>query len=335
MTSHSFPLPSPEEVQNALPLKKGPLIEGFRKEAKALFSRDATRLALILGPCSVHSKEALLRYADLVASLPEELSSSFFPILRVFIQKPRTHKGWKGFVYDPDLDATNRLDKGIFAARSLFLELTNRGFPLAMELLDPFLTPYFSDLLTWGFIGSRTSFSQPHREMASGMDFPIGVKNDLNGDLEGAICGVSSIRDRHTHMGLGPDGKVAKIETSGNPYSHLVLRGSKKGPNDSKEEIEEAMAQLAITGQEEKILIDASHGNSEKNPLLQPEVFQRALEKQKSSPLLGIMLESHIKTGHQPLGPLASSDLSVTDSCLGWDKTRELLLSGLMSLTHS
>lgn len=331
-------LPTPAQIKLELPLKIPEKILSWRAQAIDILKRKDPRLALILGPCSIHDFVAVYEYGQRLVELKPEIEHTFFPIMRLFFEKPRTRLGWKGMLYDPHLDGSNDIAAGIRKSRTLMLKMAELGIPCSAELLEPLVLPYFDDLIVWGMIGARTSASQPHRQLASGLPFPVGFKNDCRGHLDMAISGILSARIPHSHIGISPTGHIAKIQTRGNPHTHLVLRGSDTSPNYSPNEVALALKSLKSQRLEERLMIDCSHGNSGKNYEKQREVFESVMSQASSNPsLFGLMLESHLFSGKQSL----TEDLnhlnygvSITDACLGWEETAALLRSTSMSFVQ-
>jgi 3-deoxy-7-phosphoheptulonate synthase len=310
-------LPSPLELKQEFPLKVPPPID----VAKRILEGKDERLALIVGPCSLHDPESALEYAARLKSLS---SKNFFPIMRCFIEKPRTRLGWKGMLYDPHLDGSYDIEAGLRKSRALLLQMTEMGIPCAMELLDPLALPYFDDLITWGLVGARTSASQPHRQMASGLPFPVGFKNDCYGRIDAAMASIIASRIPHSHLAMNQQGKISARKTEGNPWTHLVLRGSDSEPN--YDSVAEVLEELKNNSLEPRLVIDCSHGNCGKDPKKQKEVFRSILET-KNRAIRGLMLESHLFAGKQPLSANLYYGVSITDPCLGWEETEELILS--------
>ena len=251
--------------------------------------------------------------------------------MRFFIEKSRTRLGWKGLLYDPHLDGTNDIAQGIRESRKLLLQIAEKGVPCAIELLEPLAVPYFDDLIVWGLIGARTSASQPHRQMASGLPFPVGFKNDVHGNLDVAVSGVFTSRAPHSYIGISAEGRIASLKTKGNLLAHLILRGSESQPNFDAASVAKAISLLQAYDLPLCLLIDCSHGNSKKDPKKQrtalESVIAQILEGNKA--ISGFMLESHLHTGTQPLVQDRSQlryGISVTDPCIGWEETESLLL---------
>jgi 3-deoxy-7-phosphoheptulonate synthase len=251
--------------------------------------------------------------------------------MRLFIEKPRTRLGWKGMLYDPHLDGTNDIAAGLRRARKLAVQIGEIGIPCASEILEPIAAPYFDDLLVWGLIGARTSASQTHRQAASGLLFPVGFKNDCQGDLETAISAILASRIPHTHIGINAKGHIASLNSRGNPLTHLVLRGSETQSNFDPPSIQKALQQLQEHRLEPRLLIDCSHGNCGKDHRRQRIAFESVIEQAaENKAIAGFMLESHLFAGKQPLGDdpsLLNYGVSITDPCLAWEETETLLRS--------
>lgn len=326
-------LPSPQQIHELLPtsdLILERIAEHKRTLEKILKGQDH-RIALCIGPCSIHSFESALEYALRIKSLIEKVKDSYFIVLRAYIEKPRTTTGWKGFLYDPFLDGSDQIDKGLFLSRNLFIEMAKLDIPIATEFLDPFAVPYIQELITWGFIGARTCTSSIHRQMASALNMPVGFKNSTDGNIDHAIQGILSAKAAHSFISLGHDGFPSQIRSQGNCCSHLVLRGGSKGPNFDKNSIEDAKNKLKLSQIDTNILIDCSHGNSNKEHRKQIEIFHNVLNQRLcgNTHIIGMMLESFLKEGQQPISCSSYIDpyISITDPCLGWDATEDLLLS--------
>jgi len=325
------PIPSPAELAARLPrsARAEQTVERGRAALRdALHGRDP-RFVAIVGPCSVHDPRAALEYAERLAKLAAELGDALVLVMRVYFEKPRTTLGWKGLINDPGLDGSCDLALGLERARDLLRGVNELGVPCATELLDPIVRHYVGDLLAWAAIGARTSESQIHREMASGLPLPVGIKNPTSGELGPAADAVVAAHSPHRHLGVAANGGFARIATPGNPDAHLILRGGARGPNYDAREIARGAARLAPLGLARPVLVDCSHDNSGKDPRLQPVVFRAVLAQfdPRRAPILGAMLESHLFAGRQELG--AGSELaygvSVTDACLDWDGTESLL----------
>ncbi len=330
-------LPTPAQIKSEYPLLFPEKIDAFRKTAKEILERRDPRLVAICGPCSVHEPESVLEYAHRLKKISLEIDRTYFPIMRIFFEKPRTRLGWKGILYDPYLDGSNDIAEGIRQSREIILKIAEIGIPCASELLEPMLIPYFDDLIVWGLIGARTSASQPHRQMASGLKFPVGFKNDFMGDVEVAISGILTSRMAHSHIGIDEQGHVCKVQTNGNPLSHLVLRGSDNSPNYDAASVRAAVQMLIDHHLKKSLIIDCSHGNCGRNHLKQQIVFNAVMDQaEESKAIAGFMLESHLFSGKQPLADPENLNygVSITDPCIGWEETASLLRSRSMSFVQ-
>jgi len=294
----------------------------------ALHGRDA-RLVAIVGPCSIHDADSALEYAARLARLAAELDDELIVAMRTYFEKPRTALGWKGMINDPLLNGSCEIALGLERARAILLAIGELGLPCATELLDPITRHYIGDLLAWVGIGARTSESQIHREMASGLPMPVGFKNPTSGELAPARDALVAARSPHRHLGIGPDGGFRRIETRGNPDVHLVLRGGERGPNYAAHDVARAAELTAMLGLARPILVDCSHANSRKDHRRQAHVLRDVLTQLESgkSPILGVLVESHLEPGRQALraGEPLAYGVSLTDACLGWDETEQLL----------
>lgn len=282
------------------------------------------RLLVITGPCSIHDEKSALEYADRLIQLQEKVSDQIFLVMRAYIEKPRTTVGWKGFLYDPNLDGSANMQLGLEKSRQLYLQIIEKGLPIASEILSPMATAYFDDLLAWGAIGARTSESQIHREISSHMPFSIGFKNGTDGSIQIALDAIQSASHSHQFLAMGQKGLPCIVHSHGNPLAHIILRGSNKGTNYDAESIQQIRQQHQ--GKLPALVIDCSHGNSSKDPLKQPLVLQQIIEERHVTQVRGVMLESHLVDGNQKISCDMTYGQSVTDGCLGWNKTEQLLL---------
>jgi len=335
------PLPSPDEVKKKVPLPERceEFVFSARKQARKMLFGDP-RLVFIVGPCSIHDPLSAIEYARCFKELSEKVEKTCFLVMRFYPEKSRTTIGWKGLLYDPYLDGSHDIETGLLWTRELLVHLAALQIPVATEFVDPMTAPYFDDLITWGFIGARTSSSQPHRQLASSLSFPIGFKNATDGNLEVAIQGILSARTRHAFLGLDSHGKVAKIQSEGNPLTHLVLRGGLDGPNYDASSVDKALQQLEEYQVSSRILIDCAHDNCQKQYEKQKDVFTAVLEQilDGNESIFGMMLESHLESGQQLFqsnGSPTHSSVSITDPCIGWSLTEELLLSADSMLSSS
>ncbi|MGM3159185.1 3-deoxy-7-phosphoheptulonate synthase [Dickeya undicola] len=316
-----FPLNEPEQQAIAL----------SRKTIADIIHGNDKRLLVVCGPCSIHDTDAALDYARRLQSLSAELSDRLYIVMRVYFEKPRTTVGWKGLINDPYMDGSFDMEAGLHIARDLLLKLVNMGLPLATEALDPNSPQYLGDLFSWSAIGARTTESQTHREMASGLSMPVGFKNGTDGSLGTAINAMKAASMPHRFVGINQSGQVCLLQTQGNPDGHVILRGGKK-PNYSAEDVAECEKQMHDAGLNPALMIDCSHGNSSKDYRRQPLVVESVIEQIKSGnrSIIGLMLESHIHEGNQSSEqPRADMryGVSVTDACISWESTETLLRS--------
>ena len=327
-------LPTPEEVKRALPLTDRAEETVFRGRAavRAILDRRDPRLFVVVGPCSIHELEAAREYAGLLRGLAQRVEPTMLLLMRVYFEKPRTTVGWKGLINDPFMDDSFHIEKGIALARELLMNLAEMGLPAATEALDPIMPQYLSELITWTAIGARTTESQTHREMASGLSTPVGFKNGTDGTLTVAINALQSVRHPHHFLGITQQGQSAVFHTRGNPYGHIVLRGGGGRTNYDSVSVALCEQELVNAGLPVNIMVDCSHGNSNKDPNLQPLVAENCVNQvlEGNRSLVGLMLESHLHAGNQPI-PADVRQLqygvSITDACIDWPRTSELLLS--------
>ncbi len=326
-----IPLPSPFEIHDRLPLtlRQREFIQSQRHAVQNIMQREDKRILIITGPCSIHNTESAYTYAENLAKLKTQIDPSCLVLMRAYVEKPRTTAGWTGIVYDPHLDGSFDIEKGLMETRKLFLKLTDLGIPIATELLHPLTYPYLSDLITWGCIGARTVTSQPHRQLASYAPFPVGFKNSIDGNIDVAIDGILCARKGHTFFGVDNSGHIAKLSSSGNPHTHIVLRGASSSPNYDMATIRGVQAKLDKLELDCRLLVDCSHDNCQKDETRQKEVFFSTLENiaDGTVDVMGMMLESHIEKGNQPLlSAHLSPNRSITDPCIDWAETENLLL---------
>lgn len=311
------------------------VVTGRQELRDALAGKDG-RVVVILGPCSIHDEKAAYEYAGRLVELRHQLRGKLLLIMRVYFEKPRTTVGWKGLINDPHLNGSNDIEQGLRLARRIFLRINEMGLPAATEFLDPIIPQYTADLVTWAAIGARTTESQTHRQMASGLSMPVGFKNATDGGLQVALDAMVSARHAHAFVGIDQDGRTAVVKTTGNPDVHLVLRGGGGEPNYSRADIAYTKVLLEKHPRPRSIMIDCSHGNSNKNFLSQPKVFNEVVEQCAAGEraILGMMLESHLVEGRQDLGKAALVyGQSITDGCIGWDTTAALLKEAHARLT--
>lgn len=295
---------------------------------KIIFGNDP-RLLVVIGPCSIHDLKAGREYAELLASLAKELSERMLLVMRVYFEKPRTTVGWKGLIMDPKLDGTSDIPEGLRIARQFLLDIIDLGLPTATELLDPITPQYIADLISWSAIGARTTESQTHRQMASGLSMPLGFKNGTDGGLNVAINAIKAASQPQTFLGIDNEGRANALTTKGNPHCHVVLRGGSNGPNYQSRDLAITREKLATAGLAPAIMTDCSHANSEKDPSRQPEVFAEVVQQKLiDQNVIGAMIESNLNFGNQSF-PQPVKELkygvSITDGCIDWETT-ELML---------
>jgi 3-deoxy-7-phosphoheptulonate synthase len=325
------PLPTPRELKRRLPLspRAAATVAAAREALRhAIHGRDE-RLVVIAGPCSIHDPDAALDYADRLAALARELEDRLILVMRTYFEKPRTTVGWKGLINDPHLDGSCDVAAGLEIARRLLLEINERGVPCASEVLDPFTPQFVADLLVWASIGARTTESQTHRELASGLSMPVGFKNATSGDLEAARNAMIAASHPHSFLGIDVEGRSAVVSTTGNADCHLVLRGGGGAPNHRAADVARARGLVGELGVARAVMVDCSHDNSRKDHTRQGGVCDEVLEQVRAGErgILGVMIESHLEAGRQswkPGAPLRRG-VSITDACIGWDETAELL----------
>lgn len=325
----STTLPTPEELYLDIPQtrKQCEFVWQARKTVKAILNGMDDRLILIVGPCSVHDTGALREYAQKFKELSLKVEDRFFLILRTYFEKPRTTIGWKGFLLDPHLDGSYDITYGVREARQVLVEITDMEIPVGSEILEMSTFPYYSDFLTWGCIGARTSSSPPHRQLAASLPFPIGFKNSVNGNIDPAIQGVISANSSHVYLGMGRDGFMTRVYGEGNPFAHIILRGSENKPNYHPNDVEEAISKCIKSMVCHRIMVDCSHDNCFKNHEKQIPAFQSVMEQRlNNSHIVGAMLESHLFAGNQELAPRLEYGVSITDPCLDWESTERLIL---------
>ncbi|MCA5921614.1 3-deoxy-7-phosphoheptulonate synthase [Pectobacterium brasiliense] len=324
---------TPDELKAKFPLndaEQRDIAQARATIADIIHGRD-DRLLIVCGPCSIHDTDAALEYARRLQSLAAELSDSLYIVMRVYFEKPRTTVGWKGLINDPFMDGSFDVEAGLHIARELLLELVNMGLPLATEALDPNSPQYLGDLFSWSAIGARTTESQTHREMASGLSMPVGFKNGTDGSLGTAINAMRAAAMPHRFVGINQTGQVCLLQTQGNIDGHVILRGGKK-PNYSAQDVAECEKQMQEAGLRPALMIDCSHGNSNKDYRRQPLVVESAIEQIKAGnrSIIGLMLESHLNEGSQSSEQPRSDmryGVSVTDACISWESTETLLRS--------
>ena len=327
------PLVTPAQLKEELPLseKAYQTVLNGRETIRKILDGEDKRLFVVIGPCSIHDPKAAHEYAERLKVLSEKVKDTLYLVMRVYFEKPRTTIGWKGLINDPDMNDSFNIEKGLRIGRKLLLELNEVGLPCATEALDPNSPQYLHDLISWSAIGARTTESQTHREMSSGLSSPVGFKNGTDGGLTVATNAMQAVKHGHSFLGLNENGQVSVIRTNGNPYAHVVLRGGNGKPNYDATSVAEAEQALAKAKVSNKIMIDASHANSNKDPYLQPLVLKNVTEQiiNGNKSIVGLMVESHLKGGRQDI-PENLCELeygkSVTDGCIDWDTTEKALL---------
>ncbi len=332
-------LASPQQIHKEFPA--GPksietVLKGREVVQNVLDGKDK-RLFVVMGPCSIHDTKAALEYAQKLKALSEKVKEHFYLVMRVYFEKPRTTVGWKGLINDPHMDDSFKIEEGIKIARKLLLEVTEMGLPTATEALDPITPQYMADLICWSAIGARTTESQTHREMSSGLSTPVGFKNGTDGNIEVAINAMKSALSSHHFLGIDPEGRISVFKTKGNPYSHIVLRGGNKKSNYDADSVKHCEEVLEKEGLRKKIMIDCSHGNSNKDHRNQPKVFQTVIDQvvAGNQSIVGMMVESHLSEGNQPIPSdlsLMKYGVSVTDKCIDWSTTEKMILEGCEKL---
>ena len=315
------------------------VVEG-RAVVQRILARHDPRLLVIVGPCSIHDPKGAMEYAHKLAALNRELSDQMFLVMRVYFEKPRTTIGWKGLINDPHMNGSCEIEDGLRIARRLLLDINELGLPAATEFLDPIVPQYIDDLITWAAIGARTTESQTHREMASGLSMPVGFKNATDGSLQIAIDAMSSARTQHSFLGIDQDGYTSLVRTRGNADGHVVLRGGRARTNYDPQSIAEAAEQLSAHHLPPVLMVDCSHANSLKQHAKQEDVWRSLIEQRAAGTraIIGAMVESYLKEGNQPV-PEKPQDIgygvSVTDACISWETTERMLRHGHRALHNA
>ena len=321
-------LVTPADLKTELPLGDAltEKVLADRKAVRDIIHLKDPRLLVIIGPCSIHDPVAALDYAARLAKLAEEVKDRYFIVMRVYFEKPRTTVGWKGFINDPNLDDSCDMEYGLHAARKLMLDIVKLGLPIATEFLDPIVPQYTADLVSWSAIGARTTESQTHREMSSGLSMPVGFKNATDGNIQVAINAIQSASIPHSFLGIDQDGHTAVVTTTGNPNTHLVLRGGEKQPNFEIPEVTYAACKLDAAGLDASLMVDCSHANASKIARNQVKVWDDILKQRKkgNSPITGTMVESFIEEGNQKISGDMKYGLSITDQCIDWETTMQM-----------
>ena len=324
---------TPEKLKEEMPLT-GAALESVTNARSTIFSildRRDPRMLVVVGPCSIHDTKAALDYAERLKILADKVADTLFIVMRVYFEKPRTSTGWKGLINDPYLDDSFKIEEGLRIGRRLLLDIVELGLPTSTEALDPISPQYIQDLISWTAIGARTTESQTHREMSSGLSSAVGFKNGTDGSMTVAVNAMQSVSSPHRFLGINPKGQVSVVTTKGNPYAHVVLRGGSDGPNYDSAHVSKCEKALAEGGVGSNIMIDCSHANSSKNPDIQPQVLSdithQIVEGNKS--VIGVMLESFLNSGNQSIPENLETlkyGISVTDACMGWATTEKSIL---------
>ena len=312
-------LPTPNELVDEIPSEGeiGDRVYDSRIQIKRILDGSDERLMVIVGPCSIHDVKEGMEYARLLKSLADKVGDKIKIVMRTYLEKPRSTVGWTGLAYDPDLDDTGDIEKGLRLSRGLLHDIVELGLPTATEFVNLDIPQYYSDLISYVAIGARTYESQPHRHLASGLSMPVGIKNGTCGDAKKAVDAVVAARATHTFLGINMGGRSARIATRGNQYAHVILRGGKTGPNYDEKSVNEVLEMQNKSGVDIGIVIDASHDNSGKDPYKQPDIVYDVVKQRISGnkKIVGVMIESNLK-----------KDSSITDPCLPWKETEEMIM---------
>jgi 3-deoxy-7-phosphoheptulonate synthase len=328
-TTRISPLLSPALLRHDFPVDAvvADTVTRARAEVVDILDGRDDRLVVVVGPCSIHDPDAAMDYATRLAAHTEHVAGELRVVMRAYFEKPRSTVGWKGLINDPGLDGTYDVNRGLRTARRLLLDVSALGLPVGCEFLDPITPQFLADVVTWGAIGARTAASQVHRQLCSGLSMPVGIKNPTDGDVQVAIDGVRAAAASHVFMGINPDGLAALITTTGNPDCHVILRGSTSGPNHDAASVAGTLDRLRTNGVPERVIVDASHGNSGKDHVRQAAVVRELADRIGAGEdgIAGVMLESFLVAGRQDLGPQMTRGQSITDACIDWDTTAGLL----------
>ena len=321
-------VPAPYELVNKYPINDqiSKLVYGTRNEISQILHNKDDRIFVVVGPCSIHDPESAIEYATKLANASKEFDENLLVIMRVYFEKPRTTVGWKGLINDPDINETFNISKGVEIARKLLIDIAEIGLPAGTEFLDPISPQYVTDIISWGAIGARTAESQIHRELASGLSCPIGIKNGTDGSLKAAIDGIQAANHSHVFLGATKEADIAMLKTAGNNDAHIILRGGKV-PNYDEESVENTLTALKEAEVNESIMIDASHGNSQKQFKQQIPVIDSICDQvnKGNDNIKGIMIESHLNEGNQKISEKLKYGQSITDACMGWEDTMSCL----------
>jgi len=330
---------TPHDLRQSIAISKTAraMVINSRRTIENILDRKDDRIFVIMGPCSIHDPVAAIDYATRFKHLAKAVERHIYLVMRVYFEKPRTTVGWKGLINDPDLDGSFNITKGYRIARKLLLDIAEMGIAAATEALDPVTPQYIGDLISWTAIGARTAESQTHREMSSGLSTSVGFKNSTDGNLETCINAMQSASMPHSFLGINDIGQMSITHSAGNPYAHIVLRGGRSGPNYDSVNVALTEQKLAKANLPANIVIDCSHANSNKNPMLQPLVMENCIHQitEGNRSIVGLMIESHLNAGQQKITD-AQKDLaygvSITDACVSWETTENMLLSAYQQL---
>ena len=326
------PLYTPQKFMDMVPVKPEQIHTVFksRNEIQNIINESSEKIIILVGPCSIHDVQACLEYANKLKKLSQKVDDKIMIVMRTYFEKPRTTTGWKGFINDPNLNDSFDVHEGLRKARGFLNQVLHIGLPTATEFLDPFMPQYYADLISWGAIGARTVESQTHRQLSSGLSMPVGFKNGTGGSIQIAIDAIIAAKNQHVFLGIDEKGQASVVKTSGNPYGHLILRGGKIGPNYDEKSVTSAAESLINNELTPKLIIDCSHGNSSKDYRNQSKVFKSVIKQKLNgqNAIFGLMLESHLNPGNQKISSNPNDlkyGVSVTDECVGWEETEDLI----------
>lgn len=336
---NTVPLPSPAAYKRELPMteKANQTVVAGREAIQAILGGEDARLIVVVGPCSIHDEAAALEYAERLAALAPAVADQLLLVMRVYFEKPRTTIGWKGLIYDPYLNGSYDIAAGLRKAREIMLRVNEMGVPVATEMLDPITPQYLAEIVSWASLGARTTESQTHRQMASGLSMPVGYKNGTDGNLQIAIHAMQAARHPHSFLGIDTEGRACVVNTTGNPWGHLILRGGRVRPNYDSVSVGAAVEDLRAAGLPTGVMIDCSHDNSYKDHRRQETVLEDVINQRArgNTHIIGFMLESNLAEGRQTLADDPRElcyGVSITDACIGWEETERLLLQARREL---